>query len=68
MRYITAWAGAPITLVYGDKETPEFQRHGVHFFNLLRNASKTVELICIKGVNHFEVMDVSNRQTRACHS
>jgi arylformamidase len=49
---------APITLVYGDKETPEFQRQAIHFFDVLKKASKSAELIRIDGFNHFEVMDV----------
>jgi arylformamidase len=48
---------APITLVYGDKETPEFQRQAIHFFDVLKKASKTAQLIRIDGFNHFEVMD-----------
>lgn len=50
--------GAPVTLVYGDKETPEFQRQAVHFFDVLKKASKTARLLRIDGYNHFEVMDV----------
>jgi arylformamidase len=49
---------APVTLVYGSQETPEFQRQAVHFFDVLKQASKTAELIRIEGSNHFEVMDV----------
>ncbi len=49
---------APVTVVYGDKETPEFKRQAEHFFNSLRRSSKTAELICVDGFNHFEVMDV----------
>ena len=48
----------PVTLVYGSQETPEFQRQAVHFFDVLKKASKTAELIRIEGSNHFEVMDV----------
>ena len=49
---------APVTLVYGDKETPEFQRQAIHFFDVLKKGSKTAELIRIDGYNHFEIMDV----------
>ncbi|MBX9846041.1 MAG: alpha/beta hydrolase [Xanthobacteraceae bacterium] len=48
----------PVTLVYGDKETPEFQRQAVYFFEVLKKASKTAEMICANGYNHFEIMDV----------
>ena len=49
---------APVTLVYGDKETPEFQRQAIYFFDVLKKASKTAELLRIDGFNHFEIMDV----------
>lgn len=49
---------SPVTLVCGDKETPEFQRQAVHFFNVLKKASRTAKLVRIDGYNHFEVMDV----------
>ncbi len=48
--------GAPVTLVYGEKETPEFRRHPKAFAQALAAAGKSVRLVEIAGVNHFEVL------------
>jgi len=45
---------APITLVYGSLETPEFQRQARDFAAALQKAGKNVELILAEGYNHFE--------------
>jgi arylformamidase len=46
---------APITLVYGSLETPEFQRQSQDFAAALRKADKPVELVRAEGYNHFEI-------------
>ena len=48
---------APIVLVYGTLETPEFQRQSRDFAHALRKASKAVQLIVAEGYNHFEVAE-----------
>ena len=45
-----------LTLVYGEKETPEFRRHPKAYAEALERAGKKAELIEIPGVNHFEVL------------
>ena len=47
---------APVTLVYGEKETPEFRRQPKAFAEVLAAAGKPVRLVEIPGVNHFEVL------------
>lgn len=46
---------APITLLYGSLETPEFQRQTREFAEALGKAGKPVELILAEGYNHFEI-------------
>ena len=48
---------APITLVYGSNETPEFQRQSREFAHALQKAGKPVELIFAEGYNHFEIAE-----------
>jgi arylformamidase len=49
--------GAPVAVVYGTLETPEFQRQSREFAEALRKAGKPVQLIAADGYNHFEVME-----------
>ena len=46
----------PVTLVYGEKETPEFRRQPKAFAEALAAAGKPVRVVEIPGVNHFEVL------------
>ena len=46
---------APVALVYGSRETPEFQRQSRELAAALRAAGKPVELVFADGCNHFEV-------------
>src|SRR5687767_8690621 len=46
---------APVVLIYGSLESPEFQRQSRDFAAALRGAGKPVELIFADGCNHFEV-------------
>jgi len=46
----------PLTLVYGDRETPEFQRHPQDYARALRAAGRPVMLICLPQRNHFEIL------------
>jgi arylformamidase len=48
---------APVTLVYGSLETPEFQRQSRDFAAALESAGKKVELILAEGYNHFEIAE-----------
>jgi arylformamidase len=46
---------APVTLVYGSLETPEFQRQSREFAAALHASRKPIELVLADGCNHFEV-------------
>lgn len=48
---------APIVLLYGSLETPEFQRQARDFAAALQKAGKQVELIAAEGHNHFELTE-----------
>jgi arylformamidase len=48
---------APVVLLYGSLETPEFQRQAREFAAALERARKTVELILAEGYNHFEIAE-----------
>jgi arylformamidase len=48
---------APIVLLYGSLETPEFQRQSRDFAAALQKAGKQVELIAAEGYNHFELTE-----------
>jgi arylformamidase len=48
---------APVALVYGSLETPEFQRQSRDFFAAVKAAGKPVTLSVMEGYNHFEVME-----------
>jgi arylformamidase len=48
---------APIVLLYGSHETPEFQRQSRDFAQALRGAGKPVELVYAEGYNHFEIAE-----------
>ena len=48
---------APIVLLYGSLETPEFQRQSREFATALEQAEKPVELLVAEGHNHFEIAE-----------
>ena len=48
---------APIVLVYGSRETPEFQRQSRDFADALTCAGKSCEVIRAEGYNHFEIAE-----------
>jgi arylformamidase len=48
---------APVTVVYGTLETPEFQRQSREFAEALKQAGKPMQLVVAQGYNHFEVME-----------
>jgi arylformamidase len=48
---------APITLVYGSLETPEFQRQAREFATALEQAEKPFQLVRAEGYNHFEIAE-----------
>jgi len=48
---------APLTIVYGSLETPEFQRQSKDFADALTRAGKAAEIIRAEGYNHFELTE-----------
>lgn len=46
---------APVTLVYGTLETPEFQRQSRDFAAAVKAGGKPVQLVVAQGYNHFEI-------------
>ena len=50
---------APIVLLYGTLETPEFQRQSRDFAAALQKAGKACELIVAEGYNHFELAETA---------
>ena len=48
---------APVAVVYGTMETPEFQRQNRDFAAAVKAAGKPVTLSVMEGYNHFEVME-----------
>jgi arylformamidase len=48
---------APVVLVYGTAETPEFQRQSREFAAAIKAAGKPVTLAVMEGYNHFEVWE-----------
>ena len=44
----------PITVAYGSKESPEFQRQGRSFAAALRGRGATAKELVLAGLNHFE--------------
>ena len=48
---------APIALIYGSLETPEFQRQSRDFADALTRAGKSAEIIRAEGYNHFEITE-----------
>jgi arylformamidase len=56
-RSATSRISAPIVLLYGSLETPEFQRQSGDFAAALQKAGKETELIVAEGYNHFELAE-----------
>jgi arylformamidase len=48
---------APLTLLYGTRESPEFQRQSREFAALARAGNKQVDLIVADEYNHFEILE-----------
>ena len=48
---------APVALVYGTAETPEFQRQSRDFAAAVKAVGKAISLSVMEGYNHFEVME-----------
>lgn len=48
---------APIVLLVGSLETPEFQRQTREFADALTRAGKSAEMIYAEGYNHFEIAE-----------
>ena len=46
---------APLTVAYGTRETPEFQRQGREFAAAVAATGKRVSLVVAEGYNHFEL-------------
>jgi len=47
----------PTVLAVGESEPPEFQRQSTAFAAALKRAGKSVELLSVKGFNHYEMME-----------
>ena len=47
---------APVTLLYGSQETPEFIRHTLAFHQTLQTAGQRSSLHCGEGLNHFDIL------------
>ena len=54
MRHIDR-INAPLVVVHGTLETPEFQRQARDFAKALEAAGKPVKLVVARGYNHYEV-------------
>src|ERR1043166_8980980 len=48
---------APIVLLYGSLETPEFKRQTREFAEALKNAGKQVKLVYAEGYNHYKIAE-----------
>lgn len=48
---------APVAVVHGENESPEFKRQASAFHHALLAANKRSDLIEMPGQNHFEVLD-----------
>jgi arylformamidase len=48
---------APVAIVYGSAETPEFQRQSRDFAAAIQTAGKPMSLSVMEGYNHFEVWE-----------
>ena len=48
---------APVVVVYGTLETPEFQRQNREFAAAVKAAGKPVTLLVGEGYNHFEIQE-----------
>ena len=48
---------ASLTIAYGTKETPEFQRHARDFWAALRARNHPVDLLVGEDLNHFEILE-----------
>jgi len=54
----------PILVAYGDKESPEFKRHGESFASALRERGLAARLMVLAGCNHFEgIATMTNPQS-----
>jgi arylformamidase len=56
----------PMTLLYGTKETPEFQRQSRDFAAAVKAAGKPVELVVGQAYNHFEMGETFNNPLGLC--
>jgi len=48
---------APVTIVYGERETPEFRRQSAAFAQAAGEAGKTAGLIHLPETNHFAILN-----------
>ncbi|MFO0988915.1 MAG: alpha/beta hydrolase [Alphaproteobacteria bacterium] len=51
----------PVAFAYGDGESPEFKRQSRDMAAALKAKGKPSELIEVKGVNHFEIIETLGR-------
>lgn len=50
----------PVIVAWGDRESPEFQRHGAEFATALAGMGRLRARLVLEGVNHFEVPEALN--------
>ena len=48
---------APVVLLYGTRETPEFQRQSIDFDKALRDSGKSSRLVVAQEYDHFELKE-----------
>lgn len=57
---------APVVLVHGTLETPEFQRQTRDFAAAVKAAGKPAQLVVADGYNHFEIAETLAQPYGAC--
>jgi arylformamidase len=48
----------PVLVAYAEHDTDEFQRHAREFAASLARANKLSALLCLPGINHFEIIEL----------
>lgn len=49
---------APLIVIYGTNESPEFQRQSIDFVAAAKKKGKNVKLVVAKNYNHFEILEL----------
>ena len=51
--------GAPLVVLWGSDDSPEFQRQSRDFAQALKDAGKAVTFEVVEGYNHFEIAETA---------